>query len=101
MPLGFILGHELIRCWEATMNRREAERCPVCQGPAVADLAAAGGMRCRLSTCVHNHQKVICPRCKQQDLGSVTISGGKLRYTCKDCLHEWSLARETGHVENR
>ncbi len=73
------------------MNRREAERCPVCQGPAVADSGSAGGLRCRLSTCVHNHQAVTCPRCRQKDLESVTIKGGKLQYRCRDCQMDWEI----------
>lgn len=72
------------------MDRRSAERCPVCQGPATADKTLADGIRCRRSTCIQNHQNVVCPRCKVKDLESVDFKNGKFTYTCRDCTNTWT-----------
>ena len=71
------------------MDRRSAQRCPVCQGPALADAAAPDGVRCRRSICTHNHANVACPRCKKKDLEGVTVKDGKFEYTCRECTHVW------------
>lgn len=70
-------------------ERRRAARCPVCQGPAVAN--DSGAIRCRNSLCTQNHQGIICPRCGSGDLDSVRIKKGTDAYefTCRDCEHVW------------
>ena len=73
------------------MDRRSGDRCPVCQGPAAPDKSLADGLRCKRSTCIHNHREVACPRCKMKDLESVTFKDGKYEYTCKDCTHTWKV----------
>lgn len=73
------------------MDRRSTNRCPVCQGPAVADPKAADGIRCRRSICTQNHVGVACPRCKQSDLEGVTFKDGTFEYTCRDCTHQWRV----------
>ena len=72
------------------MDRRTSNRCPVCQGPAVEDAAAPEGVRCRRSTCTHNHLKIVCPRCKHADLESVMREDKQFKYTCRECTHTWS-----------
>lgn len=81
------------------MDRRTAQRCPVCQGPTVADANQPDGSRCRRSICIHNHQHVVCPRCGQKDLAAVDhaqpAADGKknqeqFRYTCAECTHSWT-----------
>lgn len=73
------------------MERRGVGRCPVCQGPAVEDPKGTDGIRCRASTCIHNHASVECPRCKEKDLEGVEYVGGKYKYTCKECLNKWTV----------
>lgn len=74
------------------MERRSGDRCPVCQGPAAPDKDRADGLRCKRSTCIHNHLDVVCPRCKMQDLESVSFKDGKYEYTCRECTHTWTKA---------
>jgi hypothetical protein len=74
------------------MERRSSQRCPVCQGPAVADPAAPEGVRCRRSTCSHNHADIVCPRCAKRDLESVEFTADSWRYTCRECLNVWNVA---------
>ena len=73
----------------AGVERRSMPRCPVCHGPALEDREAPGGVRCRNSICVHNHQEVVCPRCGRQDLEAVGFESGAYRYTCADCQCRW------------
>ncbi len=74
-------------------DRRERERCPVCQGPAVADPKAPEGIRCRKSICTHNHAAVVCPRCGVKDLESVNyFPSGEYEFICRDCTHKWRVA---------
>lgn len=74
------------------MERRTVNRCPVCQGPAVEDSSAPEGVRCRRSTCTHNHSDVKCPRCDHKDLESVSFENKAWKYTCRECVHSWSVA---------
>lgn len=71
-------------------DRRRQLRCPVCQGPAVPDEHAPEGLRCRISVCIHNHAKVICPRCSKSDLEHVAYKDGVFSYACRECMHRWS-----------
>ncbi len=73
------------------MDRRESNRCPVCDGPAVADAAAPKGVRCRRSTCLHNHTQVKCPRCGHADLESVHFEDKQFSFTCKECTQTWKV----------
>jgi hypothetical protein len=75
-----------------SMERRASQRCPVCQGPALPDPAAPDGVRCRRSTCAHNHADVACPRCKKRDLESVEFTKDSWHYTCRECLNKWTIA---------
>jgi hypothetical protein len=72
------------------MDRRSAQRCPVCSGPAVEDKNSPDGLRCRNSACRHNHQNVRCPRCDASDLSQATYKNGSWSYTCSDCEHVWT-----------
>lgn len=73
------------------MDRRSGERCPLCQGPAVADEYMPGGMRCRQSVCRQNHSGVKCPRCSSANLESVSYKDKAYNYTCEDCTNKWKL----------
>lgn len=69
------------------MERRSAERCPVCQGPTKM---VDGELRCRNSLCSFNHEHVVCPRCGS--VGSAEAQGyedEKFSYKCRDCLKQW------------
>lgn len=70
-------------------ERRQAGRCPICQGPTTEDATIPGGRRCRRSVCIHNHQDVACPRCRKKSLESVAYMGTKFVYTCSDCKYLW------------
>jgi hypothetical protein len=56
----------------------------------VADATKPDGVRCRNSTCTHNHADQKCPRCGMQDLESVGYKAGRFEYTCRECLNKWS-----------
>lgn len=73
------------------MDRRSSHRCPVCQGPALEDTTMPEGVRCRRSTCTHNHTAVKCPRCLHADLESVTFEKNQFKYTCRECTNVWSV----------
>lgn len=70
-------------------ERRQTARCPVCQGPALAN--ESGAIRCRRSICTQNHMDQKCPRCGATDLDSVRIKkeSGAFEFTCRDCEHTW------------
>jgi hypothetical protein len=73
-----------------TSDRRSMNRCPTCSGPAVADEKYPEGIRCRNSSCKHNHGNVQCPRCKAKDIAQAVFKDSKWLYTCADCENKWS-----------
>ena len=70
-------------------ERRSAQRCPVCQGPASEAKNYPEGLRCRVSICIHNHADVECPRCETKDLEGVRYHEGRYHYTCRECTNAW------------
>ena len=77
-------------------DRRISARCPVCQGPTLADEQAPMGCRCRRSICPHNHQNISCSRCGGGEIDSITREAEGFRYHCHDCGH--SFARTSSAV---
>lgn len=73
-----------------SLDRRSTSRCPLCQGPAVADSEAVDGIRCRNSSCRQNHLHVKCPRCGAQDISHAVFKAQKWNYTCSDCENKWT-----------
>ena len=71
------------------MERRQAERCPICQGPAKDQ---NGTVRCRNSTCKFNHQDEACPRCGEKSIGDIRFEKGHYSFTCRDCQKTWTKA---------
>ena len=72
-------------------DRRSQGRCPVCQGPAAIDETMPEGVRCKTSVCIHNHARVVCPRCGKSDLESVGYANKKYTYTCRECTKKWDV----------
>ena len=81
------------------MERRQSARCPVCQGPALMDSSAPDVVRCRISTCVHNHSSVECPRCGAADLESVDYRKNAFYYHCRECQKTWNIPETTAKTE--
>lgn len=71
-------------------ERRSAARCPICQGPALADQNYPEGIRCRNSSCRQNHSKAKCPRCGATDIAQAVWKENKWSYSCSDCEHSWT-----------
>lgn len=72
------------------MERRGADRCPVCQGPTRS--LESGELRCRNSVCAHNHKNLSCPRCKTKEPQVLRFEQNIFQYECKECQNRWSLA---------
>lgn len=73
-----------------TAERRSGVRCPSCQGPAVIDQAFPESIRCRNSSCHHNHQDKVCPRCGAKSISSAVWRNDQWHYTCGDCENKWA-----------
>lgn len=71
------------------MDRRGADRCPVCQGPTRT--LEGGELRCRNSLCAFNHRTVSCPRCKHVGPQVFRSENNILQLDCKECQHRWSI----------
>lgn len=78
-----------------TGDRRSSARCPTCQGPAVPDNHHPEGVRCRNSSCRHNHFKAKCPRCGAKDVAQASWKNQLWSYTCADCEHTWSQSESS------
>lgn len=73
-------------------DRRAITRCPVCHGPTKPDPSSSEGVRCRTSTCAHNHAHVKCPRCGENNLETVERDGDGFAYTCDSCKARFKSA---------
>ncbi|SME89199.1 hypothetical protein [Pseudobacteriovorax antillogorgiicola] len=72
------------------MDRRSQQRCDVCQGPTKE---VDGKIVCRNSLCSFNHEDVPCPRCQSKGPDAIGYDeSGKVKYSCKDCLYNWTAA---------
>jgi len=76
-------------------ERRSNDRCPYCQGPAVENTKFPDGIKCRRSTCVHNHCEDVCPRCSKSDIDQVNYQDGKFELTCKECAKVWTKSNSS------
>ena len=70
------------------MERRQNERCPVCQGPTKQE--TDGEIRCRKSICSYNFRNIICPRCGAKGPEAHYDAKQALHFTCQDCQNRWS-----------
>lgn len=71
------------------MERRQSERCPVCQGPTKSEKDM---LVCRNSLCSFNHEQVLCPRCSSKGRCEASAyQDGSFSYICRDCQHRFHL----------
>ena len=71
-------------------ERRNRERCSICQGPTVVSNDTFSGLRCRNSLCAFNHQHIKCSRCSHAGPEATEFdTAGRFHYYCRECQHKW------------